>query len=102
MGSVFAVPIVVEPDFQTVREWARSRQLELVGTSGAATHDHWNREWQRPVGIVLGNEGDGLPDEIMAELDDTVRIPMTGTVESLNLGIAAGVLMYEVQRGLIS
>jgi TrmH family RNA methyltransferase len=102
MGSVFAVPIVVEPDFQTVREWARSRQIELVGTSGSATHDHWNREWQRPVGIVLGNEGDGLPDEIMAELDDTVRIPMTGTVESLNLGIAAGVLMYEVQRGLIS
>jgi tRNA G18 (ribose-2'-O)-methylase SpoU len=50
------------------------------------------------VGIVLGNEGDGLPEEIMAELDDTVRIPMTGTAESLNLGIAAGVLMYEVQR----
>ena len=50
------------------------------------------------MGIVLGNEGDGLPRRMMDQLDRTVRIPMTGTAESLNLGIAAGVLMYEVQR----
>lgn len=101
MGSVFAVPIVIEPGFDAVRNWARDRGLQLVGSSGTAEGDHWNREWQRPVGIVLGNEGDGLPTEIIAELHDTVRIPMTGTAESLNLSIAAGVLMYEVQRGRI-
>lgn len=101
MGSVFAVPIVIAPEFDAVHEWARQSGLHLVGTSGAATRNHWDQEWQRPVGIVLGNEGDGLPEDILVSLDDTVRIPMTGTAESLNLSIAAGVLMYEVQRGRI-
>ncbi len=98
MGSVFAVPIVIEPDFDAVVEWATKKQVKLVGTSGAATKTHWQLTWPRPLGIVLGNEGDGLPRRIMDQLDSTVRIPMTGTAESLNLGIAAGVLMYEVQR----
>lgn len=102
MGSVFAVPIVVEPEFGAVREWAARNQLQLVGTSGSATSEHWHRDWQRPVGIVLGNEGDGLPEDILAILDDMVRIPMTGTAESLNLSIAAAVLMYEVQRERIT
>lgn len=98
MGSVFAVPLVIEPEFDAVLAWAVKNGVQLVGTSGAATKTHWQVTWQRPMGLVLGNEGDGLPRRILEQLDTTVRIPMTGTAESLNLGIAAGVLMYEVQR----
>lgn len=101
MGSVFAVPIVIEHEFETVREWSANHGLHLVGTSGTAQNDHWDREWVPPVGIVLGNEGDGLPANILTSLDSTVRIPMTGTAESLNLSIAAGVLMYEAKRNRI-
>ena len=98
MGAVFAVPLVIEPEFDAVIAWAAANRVQLVGTSGSATKTHWQTSWQRPMGIVLGNEGDGLPRRMMDQLDRTVRIPMTGTAESLNLGIAAGVLMYEVQR----
>lgn len=98
MGSVFAVPIVIEHEFDQVHSWAIDSGVHLIGTSGTAESAHWDRDWPLPVGIVLGNEGDGLPAEIVESLDSTVRIPMTGTAESLNLGIAAGVMMYEAKR----
>ena len=98
MGSIFSIPIVIEPEVDRVIDWAQEKNLHLVGTSGYAESDHWDAALPRPVGIVLGNEGDGLPDQFLEQMDSTVRIPMTGTAESLNLSIAAALLMYEVQR----
>ena len=48
--------------------------------------------------MLLGSEGAGLPDDLLAAADLRVAIPMTGTAESLNLAVAAGVLLYEVRR----
>lgn len=98
MGSIFSTRLVIEPDMSVVLAWAEEKGIKLVGTSGYADAAHWNGALSRPLGIVLGNEGDGLPEEILENLDSTVRIPMTGTAESLNLSIAAALLMYEVQR----
>ncbi|MCA9833643.1 MAG: RNA methyltransferase [Thermomicrobiales bacterium] len=102
MGSIFNVPLAIEREFTNVRDWARAQGLRLVGTSGYAEADHWSFDWTPPVAILLGNEGDGLTDDLLASVDATVRIPMTGTAESLNLGVAASVLMYEARRGRIS
>ena len=102
MGSVFSVPIVIEPEINAVLSWAREYGLSLVGTSGYAEAEHWNSSFPRPVGIVLGNEGDGLPEYLLTKMHSTVRIPMIGTAESLNLSTAAALLMYEVQRHRIN
>ena len=98
MGSLFSTLLIIEPDVELVLHWAKEQKLHLVGTSGYAERAHWDSSLPSPVGIVLGNEGDGLPDNLIEKLDSTVRIPMTGTAESLNLGIAAALLIYEVQR----
>ncbi|MCO5229023.1 MAG: RNA methyltransferase [Thermomicrobiales bacterium] len=98
MGSIFAVPVIIEREFDTVRAWVTEQGIQLVGTSGYAEASHWDFDWNAPQAIVLGNEGDGLPDEVLNDCDSTVRIPMTGTVESLNLGVAAAILMYESRR----
>lgn len=98
MGSLFALPIVIEPSFDAVRAWASERGMSLIATSGYAERAHWDTEWTHPVGILLGNEGDGLPEEIVEQADGVVRIPMSGSAESLNLSVAAAVLVYEVQR----
>lgn len=98
MGALFALPLVQEREFDSVLDWTEEQGISLVGTSGYADADHWDYSWNTPVAIVLGNEGDGLPDEILAQTDASVRIPMTGTAESLNLGIAAALLMYEAKR----
>lgn len=98
MGSIFAVPVIVEREFDSVRAWATEQGIPLVGTSGYAEASHWDFDWDAPQAIVLGNEGDGLPEEVLQGCDSTVRIPMTGTAESLNLGVAAAILMYESRR----
>lgn len=101
MGSIFSTPLVIEPGTDRLLDWATKNDIHLVGTSGYAATDHWSTELPRPVGLVLGNEGDGLPEDIQAKMDSTVRIPMTGSAESLNLSVAAAILMYEVQRNRI-
>ncbi len=101
MGSIFSLPMVIERDTDRVLGRLNETNVRCVGTSGYAEHEHWDADWNGPICIVLGNEGDGLPEDILAQLDSTVRIPMTGTAESLNLSIAAAVLMYEAKRHAI-
>ena len=58
----------------------------------------WAAPWPAPVAPVLGSEGSGWPDALLAAGDLQLRMPMTGTAESLNLAVAVGVLLYEPWR----
>jgi TrmH family RNA methyltransferase len=69
-----------------------------VTTSGYADAAHWDVTYRAPVAVLLGSEGDGLPADLLARGDLTVSIPMTGTAESLNLAVAAALMLYEVRR----
>ena len=51
---------------------------------------------ERPVALLMGNEGSGLPTDILAETDVTTTIPMDGRAESLNVAVAAGICCYEL------
>jgi TrmH family RNA methyltransferase len=59
---------------------------------------YWEVDWQRPTLIVLGNEGAGLSAEVAGLADLQVRIPLSSGVESLNVAIAAALLLYEAKR----
>jgi tRNA G18 (ribose-2'-O)-methylase SpoU len=59
---------------------------------------HWAADLTTPLAILLGSEGTGLPADLLDAADLRVAIPMTGTAESLNLAVAAGVLLYEARR----
>ena len=58
----------------------------------------WQVDWRQPVALLIGNEGQGLPEEIERSADACVRIPMSASVESLNAAAAAAVLFYEAAR----
>jgi len=58
----------------------------------------WQFDWREPVALLIGNEGQGLPEEIERSADARVRIPMSSSVESLNAAAAAAVLFYEAAR----
>jgi TrmH family RNA methyltransferase len=76
----------------------RGRGLRLVGADPHAEATIDRAPLGEPVALVLGNEAHGLPDEIAADLDQVVRVPLTGRAESLNLAAAAAVLLYEAAR----
>jgi len=98
MGALFSVPVAAEPAPEGFLRWCRDHGIAVAAASGSAQGSLWDVVLPRPVAILLGSEGAGLPDELLAAGDLRVRIPMTGTAESLNLAIAAGILLYEAWR----
>jgi len=98
MGSLFAVPVVGVKDADALFDWATARGVTVVATSGYAERSHWAVSYPLPVVVLLGSEGEGLPADALTRADHVVRIPMTGTAESLNLAVAAALMLYEVRR----
>jgi TrmH family RNA methyltransferase len=101
MGSLFAVPVAQVPDAGTFFDWADAHHIEVLATSGHATTDHWSTRYRRPAAVMFGSEGEGLPDGLLDRAAQRVRIPMTGTAESLNLAVAVGIVLYEIQRPVV-
>lgn len=98
MGSIYRVPFVVAEDLSgTLAEVkAAGVQLYAAHLKGSLSYDE--PDYKKSVGFLIGNEGNGLSDEIAGLADTYIRIPMEGKVESLNAAIAATLLMYEVNR----
>ena len=98
MGALFSVPVAHVGDPGEFFRWAAARGLGVVATSAHADADHWSAGYALPLALLLGSEGRGLPADLLARADLRVRIPMVGTAHSLNLAVAAGILLYEVRR----
>ena len=81
-------------------------QLKLNGIRTVASCVHevvgamapWEVEWCEPVALLVGNEGAGLPEEVVHGADGRIHIPMARGTESLNAGAAATVILYEAYR----
>ncbi|MFF0147415.1 TrmH family RNA methyltransferase [Amycolatopsis sulphurea] len=97
MGSLFAVD-VVQASAEEFFGWAEERGVTVLATSGTAEDDHWSAPYDPPLAILLGSEREGLPDELLAGASQRLRIPMVGTVDSLNIGVAASIMLYEARR----
>jgi RNA methyltransferase, TrmH family len=94
MGTLFWKPIV-QTSFSEFVDWAHEKHYQLLGTSAHADADYQNLTPQTPWALVLGNEQKGLMPEQVKACDVTVSLPMKGRVSSLNLSVAAGVLLYQ-------
>lgn len=82
---------------RTLRE-LKERDIQVIGTSGEAECDLYAAEWLPATAWVLGAEGEGMRRLTRENCDQLVRIPMYGTVESLNVSVAAGVCLFEARR----
>jgi len=98
MGAVFSVPVATEAVPDEFLRWCLDRGIAVAATSGSAALSLWDVTLPRPLAVLFGSEGSGLPSELLAAGDLQLRIPMTGTAESLNLAVAAGILLYEAWR----
>jgi TrmH family RNA methyltransferase len=97
MGSLFAVPLAAAtPD--EFFAWRDAEKVRVVAASMHGDHGHHAADYGDRSCILMGNEQAGLPPVLEDRCDELVRIPMAGRAESLNLAIAAGVMIYEVWR----
>ena len=95
MGSVFAVPIV-RTGAEAFLAWRKTWPGAVVGTLLTASTDFRAAAYRDPSLILMGNEQAGLTERLAAACDVTVKIPMRGRADSLNLAVATGVMIYTV------
>jgi len=97
MGTLFWKSIV-QTSFKDFAVWARSGKFQLIGTSAHGNTDYQSFIPQMPWVLVLGNEQRGLLPDQLTVCDATLSLPMHGRVSSLNLSVAAGVLLYRLLK----
>lgn len=98
MGSLFAVPTAHTDHVDELFDWAADRRRPVVAVTGHTDLSLWQADLADDCVLLLGSEGDGLPDEVAGRCDSAVAIPMQGTAESLNLAIAASLALFELKR----
>lgn len=97
-GSVFRIPIVQVENNSALRALMDKMGKKLVVTGFHTDKYYYDEDLSRDIALVIGNEGNGVSDELMEMADVIVKIPMDGQLESLNASVAAGILMYETKR----
>lgn len=98
MGALFSAPVATAATFDELWNWAREQRLQTIATSAHAKHAFWDAGYRLPALLLLGSEGEGLSEEVQARADLAIAIPMYGVSSSLNLAVAAGLLLYELRR----
>jgi TrmH family RNA methyltransferase len=97
-GAVGRIPIFTCADLPAWLADLRGRGFQVVGATAHADVSLFDSRLRPPIAMVVGNEEHGLTQRVLDVCTNTVRIPMAPGQDSLNVGVAAGVLLYEVQR----
>lgn len=98
MGSIYRMPVIYVEDLLELLDTFRKKGIRSFAAHLNGKNSYDKEEYKGGTAILIGNEGNGLRDEISDAADVWVQIPMQGQVESLNAAIAASIFMFEVYR----
>ena len=102
MGSVFALP-VTRATPEEFLAWKKGAGVSIVATHLAGAVDYRTVDYKKkPIVVLMGNEQQGLPDQLAKEADQLARIPQAGLADSLNLAVATAVMLFEARRHLLT
>lgn len=98
MGSAFRLPIWTGASYADALAWCTNQKIKTVCADVEASTIHTEIDWKVARALILGPESTGLSTEEVRMADAVVKIPMHGSVESLNVAVAAAILLYEAAR----
>ena len=97
-GSVFRLPCMGGVETEDALRGIREHRLQLLVGESSGSSACWDVDLKRPTALVLGAEGSGVSAKLVAAADARVSVPIAPAVESLNVSVAAGVLLFEARR----
>lgn len=100
MGSIFNVPIMEVDNENDIIEILKEKEFNIVSSYLNTDNYYHDVEYGGKVALVIGNEANGISDNIIDKSDILVKIPIYGKSESLNAAIASGILMYEIKNSI--
>jgi 23S rRNA (guanosine2251-2'-O)-methyltransferase len=97
-GALEHLPVVRVTNINRTLEQLKQRDYWIYGLDERGAEDYDRAEYSEPTALVLGAEGKGLHDQVRHHCDVLVRIPMAGKISSLNVSVAAGIVLFEWKR----
>jgi 23S rRNA (guanosine2251-2'-O)-methyltransferase len=97
-GAAETVPVYQVTNLSRTLRWLKGEGLWIMGTAGETAQTVYKTDFTVPLALVVGTEGKGLRRLTKEQCDVLVSVPMLGQVDSLNLSVATGVLLYEAVR----
>ncbi len=97
-GAAEVVPLVRVTNLARTLRALQEKGVWVVGTAGEATHDVYQSKLTGPIALVMGAEGDGMRRLTRETCDELIKIPMAGSVSSLNVSVATGICLFEAVR----
>lgn len=97
-GALLKIPVCKEPNLTQSIHFLKNSGLKIVAATEYATQIHTEANLSGPIAIIMGSEEHGIAKENLRVADYLVKIPQFGTIASLNVSVAAGILIYETIR----
>jgi len=101
-GAIFKVPVCRSDNLKITLDFLKNSGLKIIAATEKTASILYESELSGPLAVIMGSEGDGVSDEYLKRADVKVKIPLLGEIDSLNVSVATGVVLYEIvrQRGL--
>jgi 23S rRNA (guanosine2251-2'-O)-methyltransferase len=97
-GALYKLPVVRSQNLKDTLKFLKDSGISIFAATEKAVSDYTSVDYNKPLALILGSEGEGISEEYLKLTDSTLRIPVFGEIESLNVSVASGVVLYEVLR----
>jgi len=97
-GALLKIPVCRVKSLSKTLRYLQESGIQLVAATEKAKENYYSTDFTSPTAIIMGSEDTGIDMELLRTVDKMVNIPIMGEIDSLNVSVAAGVLMYEVVK----
>ncbi|MBQ0008498.1 MAG: 23S rRNA (guanosine(2251)-2'-O)-methyltransferase RlmB [bacterium] len=97
-GALNIIPVCRTSSIHNAVSFLQKCGVRVIAASEKATHSYSDTDWHGPIAIVMGAEDVGIAPDILRIVDDMVAIPVLGKIQSLNVSVAAGIMIYEALK----
>ena len=97
-GALNLIPVHRSPNLKNTLRYLRDSGIKLMAVTEHGSTDYFTTDLTGPVAYIMGSDDEGISPEYLKLCDDKIKIPLTGTVSSLNVSVAAGIIIFETMR----
>lgn len=97
-GALNRIPVCREENLEKTLDYLKDSGIRIFGASEKATKTYYDISYTGPVAIIMGAEDTGLSQAVISKTDSLIKIPMYGTIASLNVSVACGIILFEIAR----
>lgn len=98
MGAAFRLNIWTNADFDEILQWSQRNDFITTAADIKAEKSYTEIDWQKPRLLIFGSEAHGLNNDLLEKIEEKIYIPMENLVESLNLAVSCGIILFEAKR----